>query len=496
MMDKKYHGVLTGLIIAGGLLLALWLGMNGGAAAARLLLTPGDPVLSPAANAYDVARDAAVSITYDADISATSVTTRTFAVHAMQTGQILEGYSVNGGEIKVTPAQPFKPGELVQVSATTSTLSLDASAPLSPTVWQFWARPLLGTACFSEVTQQLGYSFTHGLAVGDLNSDGWLDLVFTNFTDDANDVWLNQGRGVFTRTQVMPGDDSLAVALGDLDGDGDLDAFFANRYTANRVWLNDGTGVLSDTGQMLGDMSSYDVALGDVDGDGDLDAVVANHNLQNNRVWLNDGTGVFSGGQIFETRCSIGLALGDLDGDGDLDVFFANYFNSGDTVWLNDGSGTFVNTAQSLGTAKSSEVALGDVDADGDLDAVVANNESPDVVWLNDGAGIFSSWRNFNSSDSFGVALGDLDSDGDLDAFLGGRKRHSVWLNDGAGVLTDSMQTLGDFYSYSAAMGDFNGDGALDLVSASHRDAEDVNNTPNYIWFNKLHHVYLPLVIR
>ena len=224
-MPKKYHGILTGLIVASGLLLTLWLGMNG-AAAARLLLAPGNPVLSPAANVHDVARDAAVSITYDEDISATTVTTRTFAVHAMQTGQVLEGYSVTGGEIKMTPAQPFKPGELVQVSATTGTLGLDASAPLTPTVWQFWARPLLGTAYFSGTTQQLGYSLTHGLAVGDLNGDGWLDLVFANFIDDANDVWLNQGRGVFTRTQVMPGDDSLAVALGDLDGDGDLDAFF------------------------------------------------------------------------------------------------------------------------------------------------------------------------------------------------------------------------------------------------------------------------------
>jgi len=493
MMDRKYYGVLTGLIVAGGLLLTLWLGMNGDVAA-RLLLAPGDPVLSPAANAYDVAQDAAVSITYDADISATTVTTRTFAVHAMQTGQILAGYSVNGGEIKVTPAQPFKPGELVQVSATTGTLGLDASAPLTPTVWQFWTRPLLGTACFSEVTQQLGYSLTLGLAVGDLNGDGRSDLVFVNYTDDANDVWLNQGGGVFTRTQVMPGDDSLAVALGDLDGDGDLDAFFANKSTANHVWLNDGTGVLSDTGQTLGGANnSYDVALGDVDGDGDLDAVVANRGGHNNYVWLNDGTGDFSSGQIFETRDSLGLALGDLDGDGDLDVFFANYPLLGNTVWLNDGSGTFVNTAQSLGAANSSEVKLGDMDADGDLDAVVANNGSSDVVWLNDGTGNFPLAWNFNSdTNSFGVALGDLDSDGDLDAFLVGEKQHSVWLNAGTGVLTDSMQELGDFHSYSAAVGDFNGDGALDLVSASRWDAEGTNNTPNYIWFNKLYPVLSP----
>ncbi len=68
-------------------------------------------MLSPAANAHDVARDAAVSITYDAAIDAATATTQTFTVHAMQTGQVLTGYSVDGGKIQE------QPGELVQVSA-------------------------------------------------------------------------------------------------------------------------------------------------------------------------------------------------------------------------------------------------------------------------------------------------------------------------------------------------------------------------------------------
>jgi hypothetical protein len=283
-----------GFILTASLMLVFWLAIDTDVlSAAHLLVVPDNPVLHPVVNAYAVPTDTAVSLTYDTALDPTTVTTHTFTVHAMETGQILEAYSVNGGEIKVTPAQPFKPGELVQVSATTGTLSSDASAPLTPTVWQFWAEAMRGTARFAEPLQ-LGDLKTYGLDVGDLNGDGWLDLVFVNYSDKVNEVWLNQEAGVFTRTQVFSGANSLAVALGDLDGDSDLDAYVANRVAANRVLLNDGTGVLSDTGQALGGTKSYDVALGDTDGDGDLDAVVGNHENQNNRVWLNDGAGIFT----------------------------------------------------------------------------------------------------------------------------------------------------------------------------------------------------------
>lgn len=480
-MQNKYRKLGIGLMLALGLVSVFLLSMSTDVGVvAQQLLAPGDPLLHPSANAPDVPVDTAVSITYDSDIQSATVTTRTFTVHAMQTGQILEAYSVNGGEIKITPAQPFKPGELVQVSATTGTLGVDASAPLTPTVWQFWTEALLGTARFTEPFQ-LGNLNTHGLDVGDLNGDGWLDLVFVNYSDNVNEVWLNQEAGVFTCTQAFSGANSLAVTLGDLDGDGDLDAYVANRGAGNTVWLNDG--------------QSYDVALGDVDGDGDLDAVVGNHENQDNRVWLNDGTGTFTKGQAFGGRRSLGVALGDLDGDGDLDVFFANY-RQGNTIWFNDGTGSFVNSGQSLGGRYSSEVALGDVDGDGDLDAVVANLAAGDVVWLNDGTGLFTMDQSLGGGAStLGVALGDLDGDDDLDVFFGGKGYHTVWLNTG-GVYTDSGQVLGDFWSYSVKMGDLNGDGVLDLVSATHRNAEDTTAYPSQVWLNNLYRVHLPLLIR
>jgi hypothetical protein len=135
----------------------------------------------------------------------------------------------------------------------------------------------------------------------------------------------------------------MDVALGDVDGDGDLDALVANdNDAAQEVYLNDGAGVFSahPISPTFGAGNSRDLALGDVDGDGDLDALVANDYGAAQEVYLNDGAGVFSAHPIsptFGAGASMDVALGDVDGDGDLDALVANV-SAAQTVWLNRNS--------------------------------------------------------------------------------------------------------------------------------------------------------------
>jgi hypothetical protein len=158
-----------------------------------------------------------------------------------------------------------------------------------------------GTGEFVESGQELkvGIGNSHGVAAGDLDDDGDLD-VFVTVTDQmAFQVWFNDGGGRFTDSgQRLPSSNAQKVALGDLDGDGDLDAFMANSGNSdegagNTVWLNDGKGIFSDTGLRLGNSYSLQVALGDLDLDGDLDAFIVNSYFSNpgvdksNRVWIN-----------------------------------------------------------------------------------------------------------------------------------------------------------------------------------------------------------------
>jgi hypothetical protein len=111
---------------------------------------------NPVSNTHTAPITSTVSITYNQTISTSTVSPQTFAVHAMQTGLLTQTYGVNGGTISLTPTNSFKPGELVQVSATTATLNITGTAPILPTVWQFRTKAGIGPAIFNELTGAFG----------------------------------------------------------------------------------------------------------------------------------------------------------------------------------------------------------------------------------------------------------------------------------------------------------------------------------------------------
>jgi uncharacterized repeat protein (TIGR01451 family) len=472
------------LALALGLGLAL-IGLFAFGGLAAPLQQPADPTPSPAMNAHNAPRDSVVSIAYSEAINPATVSTDTFAVYAMQTGLLTEAYGVNGGTIALTPSDPFKPGELVQASATTGTLNLSGQGPISPTVWQFRAAVGGGVGTFANSGQTTAQLSGYAAALGDLNGDGYLDIYAANTTQDK--VWLNDGTVSFTDGGwTASSSNSKDVALGDLNGDGWLDVFLVNTGAQDEAWLNvGGTGfALADSVGGATD-DSLDVDLGDVDGDGDLDALVGTESGVNNKIWLNDGSGSFSSSLNLGTSPAEGVALGDLDGDGDLDAFLANY-NVSDELWENLGPAGF-SLKDSLGTAEYSvDVALGDVDGNGTLDAVVVSRSylEDNVLWLNDGAwGFTRSSETFEQVRSEGVALGDLDGDGDLDVFVANRLADdTVWLNDGG----FQGGTSGEFTlkaslpvnsSYNVVLGDLDGDGDLDAVPCA-------VSTYNFVWLN------------
>ncbi len=163
-----------------------------------------------------------------------------------------------------------------------------------------------GSGNFTDSGQSLYTDSTGDVAGGDLVGDGDLDAYLANGNNFGNRipdrVWFNDGTGTFTDSgQRLGRSIGLEVELGDLDGDGDLDAVVANGVNdpsflyhrvveqPNDVWLNDGTGVFTHSGQEIGNEATWNVRLGDLDNDGDLDAFFANFAKtgQDNQVWFN-----------------------------------------------------------------------------------------------------------------------------------------------------------------------------------------------------------------
>ena len=247
---------------------------------------------------------------------------------------------------------------------------------------------------------------------GDYDNDGLLDLYVTRSggttATNKNLLFHNEGGNAFTKvltgTPVTDAFISRSVNWTDIDSDGDLDLFVTNENDQNEnLYRNDGAGVFTKltNGPLLNNggktMSS---SWGDYDNDGDLDVFLAN-DQGNDGLFRNEGQFNFTkittdtvsncGGNSFSSAWS------DVDNDGDLDLFVTNSFGT-TTLWpnflfLNNGNGSFTrvgNTAPATDLDWSYGCAFGDYDNDGFEDLAVAtcrynSVDRPDLLYHNDG---------------------------------------------------------------------------------------------------------------
>jgi hypothetical protein len=294
-------------------------------------------------------------------------------------------------------------------------------------------------------TEQLLTQQGHGVDLGDLDSDGDLDIFITCAGYGENNVWhhqpskvyFNDGNAVFALSEQNLGDSLPSgnnVRLHDIDTDGDLDATIIYYQDTNGIYLNDGTGRFTRSELTFETGSDW----ADLNGDGAVDILYREPEV-GYRTLINDGAGNFAEHWFLSDSNTFrgGVGFGDLDDDGDLDVVVPCLDQSEhrhSTVWYNDGTGKFEESGIELPVTRWSRVAVGDLNGDGHLDAFVNNFGLPSAVWLNDGDGgmIDSGIRLPGEWANAGCALGDYDGDGDLDVFIAafGGGPNELWFND------------------------------------------------------------------
>lgn len=325
-----------------------------------------------------------------------------------------------------------------------------------------------------------------GLAAGDFNLDGTIDLVLANRTTGQASILLGAGNGTFgASTSFLAGADVTAIATGDFDRDGRLDIVVTLNGTGNVALLTgNGNGTLDAAVSFSGaGTGAVALAVGDVNTDGSLDVVVAQETSGNVGVLTGTDRSISLG---FGAAASLNIGLGadpsavvraDFNADGRVDLAVTDKNNDSVAISLGLGNGSF-GAASSVALAAATgpvAVASADVNGDGRLDLLVANETADNVnVLIGNGSGGFVAGASVAlaaGANPSAIVSTDVNHDGNIDIVTAnnGSAQISVSLGDGAGAFAAvvNLPIAAGFDSSAMVSGDFNRDGDVDLVIGS-----------------------------
>ena len=435
---------------------------------------------------------------------------------------------------------------------------------------------------FSDATETAGLVFQHrnsktprkylpetmaaGVAVLDVNNDGWMDVFFVNGArltvphadgkepdKSAPEFWnrlfRNNLDGTFSDVTVEYGVQGrgygMGVAAGDYDNDGDVDLFVANfgtgEYRSSVLYRNEsGKRYVDVTAQSGIATTGWTTSAGflDYDRDGDLDLFVCrfvkwsfaiDHDCRidtpagrsagrsychpdtfeptSNFLFRNNGDGTFTDvsgptGILNAEGKGLGVVFGDIDDDGHIDISVAND-SVPQSLFRNQGDGTFSEIALMAGVALDEDgqdfggmgTDLGDLNGDG-LPEILTTTISLEryAYYVNLGDALFD-YETVRSTlgaithpyTGWGMKFFDFDNDGLKDVFLANGHvmdniesaepslrylQPPLLLKHGNGRFTDVSKQAGPTFrrpwaSRGAAVGDLDNDGYLDIVVAN-----------------------------
>jgi hypothetical protein len=391
--------------------------------------------------------------------------------------------------------------------------------------------PGKSTAASPECSARL---FHNDLVV---NDDGTRTLKFTDVTKKSK--LCSRGYG-------------MGIAVGDFDNDGFVDVFITHFGAPNQLFHNNGDGTFTDVTDKAGVAGDghwgASASFVDYDRDGFLDLYVANYvnfTLANNKkcynytsardycapntygsvpsiLYHNRGDGTFENVSVKSGITGaygngLGVIAADLNGDGWPDIYVANDGNP-NQLWINQRNGTFRNEAEIRGAAVNADgapeagmgVDIADYKGDGNEDIFVTHlTHEKATLFVNLGQGQFQDrsaaaglYAATTPYTGFGTAFIDYDNDGWLDIVIANGAVHVIeeqvqahdplplhqkkqlFRNLGNGRFEEMTAVAGPAFALSEvgrglAVGDLDNDGGIDFVVAN-------NNGPVRVFLNKV----------
>jgi hypothetical protein len=337
----------------------------------------------------------------------------------------------------------------------------------------------------------------------DFNNSGYLDLLITGYTYGAGNqaapltkIYRNEGDGTFTDMNAGLFDLGVSRAtVGDLNNNGFNDIVMFG-YTGLggdvyfKMYYNNGDETFTEVVTDFPPMYRGDLALGDFNNDGLLDILISAEEDDTGdaitSIFLNNGDGTFSDLDAGLTPVThSGIALGDLNNNGYLDLVITGRvasFTFEAYIYFNNGDGTYTQSDQEITGLRYASAALTDYNNDGFKDILISGSDNFDykhtIIYRNNGDETFTDIDAGLAEVRQGDAIwGDFNNDGSPDVMLTGEVEGGwttkLYLQTGVDIFTETALDFTAARRSILAPADFNNNGKLDVLLVGWSASQD-----------------------